>query len=725
MMSYTFSFYALPPALVACAVLSLSLATLIRERASGVSLAFFGVVLSGAVWLFAHGVAYSAVEESLALWWVKVAQVGVAFIPATVFGFALAIVRRFRANRLAAYGALGVSTAMSLAIVLTDRFVAGLYQYAWGAYVRYGPLTVPFLAFFFGLMVASLHFLWRYHAGASPGRQRRRLRAFFVAFAVAYLGSVDFLAAYGVAVYPFGYLPIFGFMLIAGWAIWRYRLEDITPAFAAERIISTMADAVFVLDRDGLVRVANRTALEHLGHSRERVIGQALAALDGRLISRDRFEMLMRQRAVQVYEAACTLHNGTGRTMSVAASPITDPREGSVALVLIARDITQRKQMEKEIVRARDDLERRVEERTATLRESQRRLAILMSNLPGLAYRCRNDREWTMEFVSDGCRDLTGYDADDLVGNRRLSYATLIHPDDRQAVWDAVQASLAARQPFRLVYRIATSTGQERWVWEQGRGVFGPDGELRALEGFITDITDQQQAARIKEQLLDVLSHELRIPVTAMQQGLELLTEGGIGAPSAEQREILSSIGVEVHRLEAVADKAALAGRLAMGQVRFERRAVDVARLIARVAEAYRAAAGGAKVRIEPAVEAGAGAVIGDAEHLVRAVGELVDNAIKVTPAGGVVRIVGRREDATCQIEVRDAGPGIPERELGTLTEQFAWVGGLHERKTGGMGLGLFIAKTIIEAHGGKLSIASPAGRETRVTASLNRLTAA
>src|SRR6185369_16882165 len=115
------------------------------------------------------------------------------------------------------------------------------------------------------------------------------------------------------------------------------------------------------------------------------------------------------------------------------------------------------------------------------------------SNLPGMAYRCRNDKDWTMEFVSEGCIELTGYKQAGLVQNRTISYAQLIHPDDRESTWNDVQAALREERPFKLVYRISTAAGVEKWVWEQGRGIFGPDGELLAVEGFITDITERKR----------------------------------------------------------------------------------------------------------------------------------------------------------------------------------------------------------------------------------------
>jgi len=129
----------------------------------------------------------------------------------------------------------------------------------------------------------------------------------------------------------------------------------------------------------------------------------------------------------------------------------------------------------------------------AALRESERRLATLMANLPGMAYRCANRPHWPMEFVSEGCAGLTGWPASALLQNRP-AFGELIVEADRQFVWDTVQRALAARRPYELTFRIQTADGQLRWVWERGCGVFAPDGSLLFLEGFITDITERKQA---------------------------------------------------------------------------------------------------------------------------------------------------------------------------------------------------------------------------------------
>jgi len=166
---------------------------------------------------------------------------------------------------------------------------------------------------------------------------------------------------------------------------------------------------------------------------------------------------------------------------------------------------------------------------------SQFSLSMLMSNLPGMVYRCLNDRDWTIEYVSEGCLELTGYKPSDLVGNKRVAYNDLIHPDDQPLVREQVQKALEAREPFRVVYRIKTAAGEEKWVWEQGQGVFSKSGELIALEGFITNITDRSKAEK------DLKESEARIRAI-----LETVVDGII---TINERGIIESVNSAVEKL--------------------------------------------------------------------------------------------------------------------------------------------------------------------------------
>jgi diguanylate cyclase (GGDEF)-like protein/PAS domain S-box-containing protein len=120
-------------------------------------------------------------------------------------------------------------------------------------------------------------------------------------------------------------------------------------------------------------------------------------------------------------------------------------------------------------------------------------LARLLGNLAGMAYRCRNDPAWTTEFVSDGCCELTGYSVDALLSGE-VAYGDLIHPEDRQRLWDDTQTALCENRPFQQTYRITTASGAEKWVLEQGCAVLGSQGEVIALEGFVSDVSERRRA---------------------------------------------------------------------------------------------------------------------------------------------------------------------------------------------------------------------------------------
>src|SRR5581483_172384 len=100
----------------------------------------------------------------------------------------------------------------------------------------------------------------------------------------------------------------------------------------------------------------------------------------------------------------------------------------------------------------------------------------------------------TMIFVSQGCLALTGYKPSDLLGNKTVSYASLIRAEDQRPLWQQIQKALVEKRIFILNYRIRTCDGREKWIWEQGQGIFSPDGELLFREGFIADVTELQQA---------------------------------------------------------------------------------------------------------------------------------------------------------------------------------------------------------------------------------------
>ncbi|WP_431798414.1 PAS domain-containing protein (plasmid) [Cupriavidus metallidurans] len=117
-----------------------------------------------------------------------------------------------------------------------------------------------------------------------------------------------------------------------------------------------------------------------------------------------------------------------------------------------------------------------------------RSLRGLIDGLPGLVYRGRNDRDWTMEVISQGCLVLTGYPAEDMRNGRHVKYSNLIVPEDVDYVWDSVQDALRRHQPYTLAYRIHSADGRLRHVLEKGQGVYSASGEVLAIEGTMYEL---------------------------------------------------------------------------------------------------------------------------------------------------------------------------------------------------------------------------------------------
>ncbi len=126
--------------------------------------------------------------------------------------------------------------------------------------------------------------------------------------------------------------------------------------------------------------------------------------------------------------------------------------------------------------------------------QSERQLQTLLGNLPGMAYRCRNESRWPMDFISQGVKDITGYKPGELMDGGDREFGDLIHPGDRDYVWNSIQEAVRKKSPFQLEYRVAARDGSMRWVWERGRAVKTDESGTVYLEGFISDITQRYNA---------------------------------------------------------------------------------------------------------------------------------------------------------------------------------------------------------------------------------------
>ena len=257
---------------------------------------------------------------------------------------------------------------------------------------------------------------------------------------------------------------------------WLRTAKAPAPATRLDELTRFAVDTIIVTDADGRIAECSESAVASYGYSREELLALHIAELRPPA-QRDSLAARLEEAAASggaVYETCHMRRDGSVFPVEISLRAV--PVAGRTYYQGIIRDISQRKTLERE------------------LEESRRRLATLLDNLPGMAFRCANTPAWRMEFVSSGCEELTGYAPADLVGDHAVAYGDLIHADDRRRVWETIQQGVASGEPYRVTYRITTASGEPRTVWEQGRGVPAPGGAAVALEGFVADVTGRARA---------------------------------------------------------------------------------------------------------------------------------------------------------------------------------------------------------------------------------------
>ncbi len=271
-------------------------------------------------------------------------------------------------------------------------------------------------------------------------------------------------------------------------------------------LFNSASDGIIIHDMEARILEVNQVICDRIGYSRDELLQMTIMEIetpDYAAMVKGKIKELLAEHHV-FFESAVVHRDGTIIPIELSSRLIEF--EGNQAVLSIIRDITVRKRAEEALKRLNAELETRVLERTKALQEeiserhrtekdlieSRRVLGTLISNLPGIAYRCDNHPDWPMEFVSEGCITITGYKPDDFTSGRVL-YGNLIVPEDRDHVLVTIQKSIDLKQPFTINYRIRDAMGEEKWLWEQGCGVFDETGELLAREGFIVDSTERKR----------------------------------------------------------------------------------------------------------------------------------------------------------------------------------------------------------------------------------------
>ncbi len=415
----------------------------------------------------------------------------------------------------------------------------------------------------------------------------------------------------------------------------------------------------------------------------------------------------------------------------------------TILVLAVTAALADRRRSEVRIQGMNQELEGRVEERTRELQrvvedlrremgERERAQEALEASEARLREAQRVARvgswEWDVErntiLWSDEMCAIYGYEPGSPPGSYE-SYLERTHPEDRPYVRRVVEAAYRNRQPFHMEHRIVRPDGSIAFLHGRGRVITDKDGRLVRMMGSAQDITDEkkaeeershlllerearrqaEEANRLKDEFLATLSHELRTPLNAIVGWANLLREGNLDpATTARAVETISrNAQVQSHLISDILDIS----RMIAGQLDFKLQMVDPASVIEGALDTMRPAAQASGILLESRLDPGGTGVLGSPERLQQVVWNLLSNAIKFTPDGGRVQISLTESDGNAEIRVEDEGIGIDPDFLPHVFERFRQKNPTSARKHGGLGLGLAIARHIVEYHGGKITAAN------------------
>jgi PAS domain S-box-containing protein len=289
-----------------------------------------------------------------------------------------------------------------------------------------------------------------------------------------------------------------------------------------------------------------------------------------------------------------------------------------------------------------------------------------------------------------------------------------VHRDDRPLLQQAFDR-LAGGNGYAIEYRATVRIGEERWIAERAVPVASQGGQALRIAGISQDITARKTADlqlmgldRRKDAFLATLAHELRNPLEPIRSAAALLARQHVGDPSPEQKAV-SIIERQVDHLTRLVDDLLDLARINHGKTRLRSEAVRLEEVIGAAVDANRALAEERRLKLRVQSPPREVWVLGDSARLTQVFSNLLHNATKFSAAGGVIEISVRPSEGGGQVavSVRDEGAGIAPDVIDSVFDLFMQAQQPPAQDRGGLGIGLSVARSLVELHGGKVSVHS------------------
>jgi PAS domain S-box-containing protein len=359
---------------------------------------------------------------------------------------------------------------------------------------------------------------------------------------------------------------------------------------------------------------------------------------------------------------------------------------------------------------------------TAQVQVHRQRVEDIVAHVPGVVWEAWGEPDAAtqrIDFVSSYVETMLGYSKDEWLSTPNF-WLAIVHQEDREEAAHAAARTFASARPGINRFRWMTKDGQAIWVESQAVVVCDETGKPLGMRGVTMDVTpgvraeqertallrresearaQAEEANRLKDEFLATLSHELRTPLNAIVGWSRLLRAGQLDEKAFAHA--LDVIERNAWSQKQIIEDMLDVSRIITGKLRIGLMPIELVPVVQAAIDVIRPAAEAKEIRISAVIASPELVVNGDAERLQQITWNLLSNAVKFTTNGGLVEVSVLKQEGQAVIQVTDNGPGIPAEFLPHVFERFSQADGSSTRTYGGLGLGLAIARHLVELHGG------------------------
>lgn len=477
-------------------------------------------------------------------------------------------------------------------------------------------------------------------------------------------------------------------------------------------MMDTAVDAIISINSNGIIENANRATQSMLGWSPQELVGNNIKMLVPTPFHEDH------DNYIQQF-----LLTGNAKIIGSSREVQALHKDGSLIAIKLAIGHVKLGN-DNFFVGFMTDIRQRIKMEQA-LQENEAKFRSLITNIPGIAYRCLDQYNWPLLFISDAVEDITGYPASDfLPPNKKRDFSDLYHPEDRE---DILNNPLIEGM-FNIEYRIITKTGDVRWVMEFGNHITDKKSGDAWLDGFIMDITERRNieqelreakekaelAAESRAAFMANMSHEIRTPMNAIIGFSDILLESDLSSEQLKHMNTINNASKSLlHLLNDILDSA----KLDKGKLDLELRRFSLVEEVDAVISTLWLQARNKDLDLTANISHKlSNYYFGSPDRIRQILTNLIGNAIKFTQTGKVTVSVYPVNEGRVKFEIEDTGIGMSDEQLSSVFEAFTQADASMSRRFGGTGLGTTISKQLVELMQGSISAQSTLGAGTNFT---------